>query len=371
MKLKLRKYFRVMLYTTCFYSGILYLIRFIAKKRGSRVTILTFHRVGENENGEIYQSLPTSFVSKRNFEKIIRFLSKHYKIISLSDYVNICNGKNEITKNSVILTFDDGYKDIYENGYQILKKYKVPATVFLTSSFINTNKVFWWDHLYAICKNCMVNSSLNNLSSEIYTQNLEKKLFTIFAVDKRDRDQLIWSLIAELQDYDPSKLQLLVTDLASRFNYDLEALKEDNEMLSWENIKQLKTTGITFGSHTKSHLFLNGSLSKDIVYDEVRDSKLDIEDNLKSEVFAFAYPGGKITQRLKETVKNNGYKVACTQRPGINSNTEDLFALKRINIWDGTVTGLNKGFSKSLLAMTLIKNSLFVRRTLYAQRKDL
>jgi peptidoglycan/xylan/chitin deacetylase (PgdA/CDA1 family) len=364
MKLKLRKYIRVMLYTTCFYSGIFYLIRFIANKRGSRVTILTFHRVGENKNGEINQSLPTSFVSKGNFEKIIRFLSKHYKIISLSDYMNICNGKNEIIKNSVIITFDDGYKDIYENGHPILNKYKVPATVFLTSSFINSNKVFWWDHLYAICKNCTGNSSLNNLSNEIYTKNLQKKLSTIFAVDKGDRNLLIWSLITDLQDYDPSKLQLLVTDLASRFNYDLEALKEDNEMLSWENIKKLKTTGITFGSHTKSHLFFNGSLSKDIVYDEVRGSKLDIEDNLKSDVFAFAYPGGKITQRLKETVKNTGYKVACTQRPGINSKEEDFYALKRINIWDGTVAGFKGRFSKSLFAITLIKNSLSVRRIL-------
>jgi len=360
MKIKIRKYLRVVLYTICFYCGIFFMVRFIANMRGNRTTILTFHRVGENTNGEITHSLPTSFVSKRNFERIITFLTKYYNVISLSDYLNLGDRKNKITKNSVLITFDDGYKDIYENGFSILKKYKVPATVFLTSSFIGSNNLFWWDHLYALCKNCTVNSSLQKLPNEVYSKHIQKKLYTIFAIDKKERNQLIWSLITELQDYNHSELQLLMDDLTKRFDYDLDVLKKENKMLSWENIRELKTVGITFGSHTRSHLFLNGSLSKDVVHDEVHGSKLDIEDNLNSEVFAFAYPGGKISQRLKEIVKKNGYKVACTQRPGINSKEEDIFALKRINIWDGTVAGFKGRFSKSLLAIKLIKNSLFV-----------
>ena len=154
----------------------------------------------------------------------------------------------------------------------------------------------------------------------------------------------------------------MVNDLSNRLDYDLEILKSENKMLSWDNIRELRMSGITFGSHTRSHLFLNGSIAKDTILDEMVGSKLDIEDKLNSEVIAFAYPGGKISSQVKELVKESGYKVACTQNPGINSTDEDIFALKRINIWDGTVEGFGGKFSKSLLAMQLVKNSFARRR---------
>ncbi len=341
--------------TVCYYCGVFFIARFIANRRGYRTTILTFHRIGESRNGVIKHSLPTSFVSKKNFDRIIKFLTKYYNVISLADYFELRNSKREIPKNTLIITFDDGYKDNYESAFPILDKYKVPATIFLTSSFINNDNLFWWDHFYALCKNCRVNSSLHNLPNEIYSDYMKKKLYANFAMDKNERDQLIWSLIAELHNYDNNELHLLVNDLAKRFVYDLDVLKKENKMLSWEDVRELETAGITFGSHTRSHLFLNGFQSENIVYDELQGSKRDIEKNLKSEIKTFAYPGGKISERLKEIVKKSGYKLALTQKPGINSNEEDLLALKRFNIWEGTVTGFWGRFSKSLLAMKLIK----------------
>jgi len=54
-------------------------------------------------------------------------------------------------------------------------------------------------------------------------------------------------------------------------------------------------------------------------------------------------------------VEDAGYKVALTQNSGINANDENLFALKRINLWDGSVNGFGNRFSKSCLAMRLVK----------------
>ena len=357
LKQKFRKFIRCVLYAAIFFSGIFFLVRFISNYRGKRVTILTFHRIGSNNNGKITHSLPTSFLSKRNFERTIKFLLKHYTVISLSDYLNKINTKEQLPKNSVIITFDDGYHDIYENGFQIFKKYKIPVIIFLTSSFMDSRKVFWWDLLYALFKNGVIDSSVNHFSNEIYTKDIENKLLSIFSIDRKKRDQLIISMITELQNYEYSSLKLLVQNLKKRIEIDSTTLVKENRMLSWNNIRELQSAGITFGSHTKSHVFFNDHLSKDIIGNEILNSKIDLENRLKNEIVAFAYPGGKISAQTKKLVKENGYKIACTQNSGINTIREDIFALKRINIWDGTVEGVNGRFSKSLLAITLIKNS--------------
>ena len=42
-------------------------------------------------------------------------------------------------------------------------------------------------------------------------------------------------------------------------------------------------------------------------------------------IVAFAYPGGKISSEIKKIVRESGYRMACTQNPGINSDKEDIF----------------------------------------------
>ena len=114
--------------------------------KGSNL-ILLFHRVDNNQLGmESGLRLDVSL-----FECIIKNLVKKYNIISLEELVDCIKGNARLPRHSVVLTFDDGYKSVYTNAFPILKKYNVPATVFLTTSFIGSKEVAWWDKLeYAI-----------------------------------------------------------------------------------------------------------------------------------------------------------------------------------------------------------------------------
>jgi peptidoglycan/xylan/chitin deacetylase (PgdA/CDA1 family) len=201
-------------------------------------------------------------------------------------------------------------------------------------------------------------SSINHFPDEYYTKDIQKRLQTILALDKKYRDQLIFTLIDKLHDYDHMKLQIMIDDLTQRLDTDLSILRNNNEMLSWDEIIELKNNGFTIGSHTQSHEFLNSNHAKHRINHELLNSRLEIEDKIKSSISAFSYPGGKISSEIKTIVRECGYKIALTQNPGINSNKENIFALKRINIWDGTVNGFGNKFSKSLFAVQLIKNSL-------------
>ena len=79
-------------------------------------------------------------VNPEYFEKQINHLVKHYKVLPLNEIFSS-------DKNSVVITFDDGYKNNLEYAYPILKKYNLAATVFVTYKFIDENIFAWWDRL--------------------------------------------------------------------------------------------------------------------------------------------------------------------------------------------------------------------------------
>lgn len=91
------------------------------------VPILMYHYIN---NEEPHRS--RLGVSPEAFEKQMSFLRRHnYNIITLEELVSLIAGNNKIPWKTVAVTFDDGYLDNYTNAYPILKKYNIPATIFV------------------------------------------------------------------------------------------------------------------------------------------------------------------------------------------------------------------------------------------------
>lgn len=92
----------------------------------------------------MYHSVSDSFesdlsVTVRQFEQQMVYLSENFNVISLEKAVEYIKNGDIPEKNSIVITFDDGYKDNYCNAYPILKKLKLPATIFLLVSYIGTS----------------------------------------------------------------------------------------------------------------------------------------------------------------------------------------------------------------------------------------
>jgi peptidoglycan/xylan/chitin deacetylase (PgdA/CDA1 family) len=83
-----------------------------------------------------------------DFEKQMQYLSKMYNPISLEIIAQYIQNGELLPPKAIAITFDDGYQDNYENAYPILKKYNIPATFFLTTSFIGTGEIPKWDKEY-------------------------------------------------------------------------------------------------------------------------------------------------------------------------------------------------------------------------------
>ena len=111
--------------------------------------------------------------------------------------------------------------------------------------------------------------------------------------------------------------------------WDKEYYKADKAlMLSWEQVREMSDSGISFGSHTLTHPFLTRIPQKQ-AQREIYLSRNIIEQQIGKPVTTFAYPGGNFDSETKEIVKDAGYTAAVSTIPGHNTIHDDVHALRR------------------------------------------
>lgn len=279
----------------------------------TEIVIITYHKFESNKNW----LLPG--VSKKNFEKEIQYLKKMYTILSLESFVEKITSDNEIPKRVAILTFDDGYKDNYKIGFPILKNYNIPATIFLSTHYINKRRLFWWDQL---------NYILNNSKRKIIYFNENQKITLDTKQDIINAYNLFGQKLNQLTN--EKKFQAL-KELEEKTEVQIPYQIGEDHVLSWDEIKEMSKYGINFGSHTVTHPILT-RISHDQRKIEIKKSKEDIEKNIKKKVTSFCYPNGKIDDYDNEIInilKNSGYNCAVTTICSNNVNRDNLFSLGR------------------------------------------
>ncbi len=101
------------------------------------VPILTYHRVGPHVNRMI--------VTPDAFEAQLEFLKRNdYRVIRLSDLPDFLEGRKQLPKRAVAITFDDGHVSSYQNAFPLLKKYGFPATYYLYTDFLGARDALTW-----------------------------------------------------------------------------------------------------------------------------------------------------------------------------------------------------------------------------------
>ncbi len=112
------------------------------------VPIIMYHNVdGNAEESKLS-------VSPESFEKHMWFLKKFkYNVISLEELILLMRDKKPIPSKTIVITFDDGYKNNYTNAYPALKKYGLPATIFVIVKEIAKSGYMNWDELREMSDN--------------------------------------------------------------------------------------------------------------------------------------------------------------------------------------------------------------------------
>jgi hypothetical protein len=164
-------------------------------------------------------------VHKDTFEKQLLFFKKHFNIICLEEYIRLRSEKGikeKIHINPMVITIDDGYLDNYTIAYPILKKWKVPATVFITTNFVNKGEWLWAERLEYILLNTkkkIYQFQLNGVNHDFQVGNFNdwhrtQWKFSITAVlPDEDKNQFLNNLSTQLDIRVPRNHRRLYCDV--------------------------------------------------------------------------------------------------------------------------------------------------------------
>ncbi|MDD5496288.1 MAG: polysaccharide deacetylase family protein [Candidatus Omnitrophica bacterium] len=223
---------------TCLVLAILAVLGIVFLKTAYVVPVLMYHSIDERAGETKLSVTPESFARQMEFLK-----KNNYNVVGLDKIAAYMQGEEKVPPKTVAITFDDGYYNNYKYAFPALKKYNLPATIFVIT-------------------------------------------------DKIGRDGWV----------------------------------------GWKEIKEMADFGImTIGSHTKSHVWLP-TLDDKRLKAEIYGSKDILEKGLGRRVDYFCYPLGGYDERVKEYVKEAGYKGACATNPGRFKPADDIYAIKRVRI---------------------------------------
>jgi len=288
--------------------------------------ILMYHRVLPKSDPRYLTEQPGMLVTPESLELHLETLKQFFEPIHLHEWLRRKKNNLPLAERSVAITFDDGWADNYEHAFPLLKKYDMPATIFLVSNLIDTNKTFWPERLSSLI-NSIAQQDINLFKSSAcaWLHQLEIKYQFTAPPTTDELDEII----SKSKGYTDNEITALIDELMTQIKIKLEV-----DILTSKQIKEMKNSSLVeFGSHTKSHIRMLPELSQDVMNDEIIGSQTELSGLLNSNIDIFCYPNGNSTPTAEKTVSEN-YFAACTTSKGWVTKNTPFHKLPRIGIHD-------------------------------------
>lgn len=308
-----------------------YALNILLKKRTrGHCIVLMYHRILPTVERAASFSHEAITLQLDTFEKQIAYLRDKFNVLSINELILHLKQQKPFPPKSILITFDDGWKDNYLYAMPILKKYKVPALIFLSTGFVDNTKSFWQEHMSRLIWDVITIAK----SSPEVAEELDRLLGIGLAetASQEHYRYLISDNVQRLKANSYETINNTIESLESIYSeYSGKSIKNSaSEFLSWGEIRKMQKKGIDFGSHGVNHLILDKE-GIDIEF-ELTQSKSEIENKLNTTISTFSYPNGNHNEKVMEKVKSSGYQLSFGTQFGYNELQVNPLSLKRVNI---------------------------------------
>ena len=260
-------------------------------------------------------------ISPEAFKEQVEYFSKYFQVITMNQLVDSIQNQIALPKNTLVLTFDDGYADNLEAA-RMLKHYGMTGLFYITAGCIETDELFWVAEVRHLIK---------NTNKETMTLDFPDGEHIFPLSNHSEREQSINKLTRLLK----SVTMKIREDIRKSFRLKLGDVLAfpKNLMLNWSQLNEMVEMGMEIGGHTMTHPNLP-SATQEEAWEEIRQCKSLLEARLKIKVNHFAYPnGGSVAHydnKTKDLVRKAGFQSATTSKSGIPDFESDIFELRRM-----------------------------------------
>ena len=269
-----------------------------------------------------------------DFRRQILWLKHRYQFLSLEDYLSSDAIYSEKPEKGIALTFDDGYRAVFELVAPFLEEEQVPATFFVNTSHLWDGELYWFVYFNALCSEKVYPSiSINGQNYSLTQKQSSLKAWSkLIALARQSGDPIAFSKAF-------SKKYPLSEEVTNKY---IGMTQEQILSIGKSNLFDV-------GGHTHTHPYLD-LLSEDEQLSEMLVNKNILQDLTGNTVDHFAYTGGEYNNQSISAVKKAGFKAAFAIQPK-NLGPENDFEIGRVGIYSPSIIKLGlklKGLDQSL-----------------------
>lgn len=297
-----------LLYRLLYALGIPHLVRLYHRKS---LTIVLYHGVAPDSGGGIF-NYRKKFVSPASFLRHLLFYRTFYTVLPLHEALER-HHNGTLPMCALSITFDDGYRNVYEHAYPMLKRANMPATVFVATDFACRNIPLWVDRVeYA--HGALTGSYEEKIRMDAQTRDRLK------TVPRAERE-------AELEKLERAADVSFPDFLGGRAVY---------APLTKADMLEMQEHRITIGAHTKSHPILARERHA-TQHEEIEGSRSDLANWGIRVSPVFAYPNGQPgdwSETTELVLKNLHFSHALTTIEGRVEQNGHPYRIRRITLDD-------------------------------------
>jgi peptidoglycan/xylan/chitin deacetylase (PgdA/CDA1 family) len=305
--------------------------------------ILMYHSVAGDDTRRWVD--PRNHVPAAVFEQQMAFLAKHRPVVPLSQMINMLQRGEAPAPGTVAITFDDGYLDTLTIAAPVLKRYGLPATLFLPTGYIDRAEAQWIDQVYTMVER----RSANRIT---WNDNRGEHRFDLDSPE--DRLQAYRIICTSLLTASAEERRTML----NRLKDGCRPMEQPPKLtMSWDDVRTLVSEypGFEIGGHTTEHLDLTQT-SMEQARSELHNCMHRIQEQIRRVPRHFSFPYGRTSPTLRKMAADAGFESACDGDGGdaVVHSTTDPYALPRVKApasmrrFDVLTSTANTGFWRRL-----------------------
>jgi peptidoglycan/xylan/chitin deacetylase (PgdA/CDA1 family) len=304
-------------------AGWLYLHAPLPQRLHAEGVILMLHRVIADDRAAALPHRNELCLGSAAFERLLRWLRRHFDCVPLMELLDP-NAAPPSGRLRVALTFDDGWRDNATHAFPLLQRYQMPASIFLSTDFVGSQRAFWWESIGETLWGTYGPTARNTLCAQLREAGAEAPAALFAQPDQYRRSLLLAQYLQCLKQQPAGLLQALADQCPDSL---------EPQALDWQQVRQLEDSGlIRFGPHGASHAILTG-LDHAQLERELQDSSRLLRQRCRRPLPVYCYPNGDHDEQVRrQLARHHEYRHALSTRPGLFRGRGDNLALPRIGV---------------------------------------